>query len=96
MMSRYPAVIIALLLLALALRGQDYQHYTTSDGLSGTDVTAICESENYLWIATNDGLNRFDGNRFTVFKKDNATTNSLSENNIESLFGIPLRICPAN
>lgn len=60
-------------------------HFTASQGLSGTDVTAICENENYVWIATNDGLCRFDGKVFKVFKKETGTANSISENNIETL-----------
>ena len=54
-------------------------------GLLGSDVTAICENENFLWIVTNEGLNRFDGKKFKVYKKANNSTNSLSENNIETL-----------
>lgn len=64
---------------------QEYVHYTTIDGLSGIDVTAICENENFLWIATNDGLNRFDGKNFKVYRSDEANKNSLTENNIETL-----------
>jgi len=64
---------------------QEYTHYTSTNGLSGTDVTAICENENFLWIATNDGLNRFDGKEFKVYRSDNAANNNLTENNIETL-----------
>jgi Signal transduction histidine kinase len=60
-------------------------HYTTMNGLSGIDVTAICENENFLWIATNDGLNRFDGKTFKTYRSDNTTRNSLTGNNIETL-----------
>ena len=41
--------------------GQEIEVYTVSDGLAGTDVTAICADDNYLWLATNGGLCRFDG-----------------------------------
>lgn len=64
---------------------EKFRHYHVIDGLSGTDVTSICENENFLWIATTDGLNRFDGRNFKVFKKDAANENSISENNIETL-----------
>ena len=63
---------------------QEVNHYTAANGLSGTDVTSICENENYLWIATNDGLNQFDGKKFKVYRKDNSG-NSITENNIETL-----------
>ena len=38
------------------------------------------------WIATEDGLNRFDGHRFKVYKSGKATNNSLKNNYIETLF----------
>ncbi|SHE99499.1 Signal transduction histidine kinase [Dysgonomonas macrotermitis] len=77
--------ILFVILSAVSVQSQEYTHYTTIDGLSGTDVTAICENENFLWIATNDGLNRFDGREFKVYRNDNTSANSISENNIETL-----------
>lgn len=78
-------LILLILILIIPLQAQEYTHYTTIDGLSGTDVTAICENENFLWIATNDGLNRFDGREFKVYRNDNTSPNSILENNIETL-----------
>jgi len=69
----------------LTLQANEITHFTASQGLSGTDITAICENENYIWIATNDGLCRYDGKIFKVFKKENGSINSISENNIETL-----------
>ncbi|MBP1637220.1 MAG: hypothetical protein H6Q18_9 [Bacteroidetes bacterium] len=71
--------------LNFSLFANEITHYTAIQGLSGTDITAICENENYLWIATNDGLCRFDGKVFKVYKKERGTANSISENNIETL-----------
>lgn len=76
---------LLLLFLFQSLLGQEYRHYTASDGLSGSDVTAICENEYFLWLATNDGLCRFDGQGFKTYKKSSDSANCLSENNIESL-----------
>ena len=46
----------------------------------------IKENENFLWIATTEGLNRFDGRNFRIYKREDDTENTLSENNIETLF----------
>lgn len=40
--------------------------YTTEDGLSNKDVTAILQTANgYLWLGTANGLNRYNGYEFT-------------------------------
>jgi signal transduction histidine kinase/ligand-binding sensor domain-containing protein/DNA-binding response OmpR family regulator len=81
---KYLFTILSFLLSVVSV-AREFKHYTSIEGLLGTDVTAICENENFLWIGTNEGLNRFDGKKFKVYKKENNSTNCLSENNIETL-----------
>lgn len=76
---------LLLFFLFQSVKGQEYRHYTVNDGLPGSDVTAICENEYFLWLATNEGLCRFDGHEFKTYRKGSNSDNSLSENNIESL-----------
>lgn len=46
--------------------------WTTNDGLPQDSVNAIVQTtDGYLWIATQEGLARFDGLRFTVFDSSN-------------------------
>ncbi len=60
--------------------------YGIEQGLSQSQVNAICQDDaGFLWIGTQDGLNRFDGNHFRVFKNDIEQENSLSGNYIYSL-----------
>nr|WP_315167104.1 two-component regulator propeller domain-containing protein [uncultured Flavobacterium sp.] len=48
-------------------------------GLSNSSVNAIFQdSENLLWIGTWDGLNRYDGNSFKIFRPELNNENSLS------------------
>lgn len=59
---------------------------TTEDGLSNNHVTAVLEdSKGFVWIATYDGLNRWNGYEFEIFKKENDNPNSLPGNFIISL-----------
>lgn len=45
-----------------------YYHYTTSDGLaSNTVLDLMQDSQGYIWMATNNGLSRFDGKRFVNY-----------------------------
>ncbi|MCW5960241.1 MAG: hypothetical protein KIS76_08755 [Pyrinomonadaceae bacterium] len=47
--------------------------WTTADGLPQNSVNGIVQTpDGYLWLATYDGLARFDGVRFTIFDKGNS------------------------
>jgi ligand-binding sensor domain-containing protein len=66
------AVIINILacnnLPAQSLRETEFTLYTRVEGLSNNFITGIAQdSIGYLWVATNRGLNRFDGRFFTNF-----------------------------
>jgi len=46
--------------------------WTTDNGLPQNVVRDVCQSpDGYLWLATMDGLVRFDGVRFVVFNRGN-------------------------
>jgi len=64
---------------------KNFVRYTKLDGLSNNYVTGIVQdSSGYMWIATQKGLNRFDGKFFTNFFK--TTEHSpIPENQIRSL-----------
>jgi signal transduction histidine kinase/DNA-binding response OmpR family regulator/ligand-binding sensor domain-containing protein len=85
-MMKRSSLLILFVLLHLHLLSQEFHHYDITDGLSSIEVTDIKENENFLWIATCDGLNRFDGENFKIFKRESGSSNCLSENNIETLF----------
>ncbi len=84
-MKKYLFIIISLCLVHNT-KAQKLMHYDLADGLSSSEITAICQNDYYIWIATEDGLNRFDGHRFKVYKAGNKQGDYLSSNNIETLF----------
>lgn len=46
-----------------------FSHLSTADGLSSPVVTDILQDRSgFLWIATNNGLNRYDGRSFETFR----------------------------
>jgi ligand-binding sensor domain-containing protein/AraC-like DNA-binding protein len=58
--------------------------WTAKDGLPQNTISDITQDKNgYMWIATDDGLARFDGIRFRVFNKYN--TDALKSNSITCL-----------
>ena len=63
-----------------------FEHLTIEDGLSQNAGLAIFQdSRGYLWIGTQDGLNRYDGYGFKIYKHDPDDLNSLSHNSILSM-----------
>lgn len=61
---------LLIFLHALAVRGQElhFQQITTADGLSDNAITCIFEDgAGYIWIGTERGLDRFDGQRVDQF-----------------------------
>lgn len=66
---------ITLLLLLLSLtcsHAMLFRSYQVEEGLSHSSVWAVMEdSRGYMWFGTNDGLNRFDGSKFKVFRRRN-------------------------
>jgi len=60
-----------------------FEHLTIEDGLSQNAGLAIFQdSRGYLWVGSQDGLNRYDGYSFKIFKHDPDDPNSLSHNGI--------------
>ena len=56
-----------------------FKNFTAKDGLSQHDINCITQdNEGFLWFGTNDGLNKFDGYRFNVFKPINGNDATLS------------------
>jgi PAS domain S-box-containing protein len=60
-----------------------FEHLSIEDGLSQNAGLAIFQdSKGYLWIGSQDGLNRYDGFDFKIFKHDPDDPNSISQNSI--------------
>ncbi|MBL7944071.1 MAG: hypothetical protein JNM00_14975, partial [Flavobacteriales bacterium] len=63
-----------------------FTQFTTREGLSNNTVNAIVQdSIGYMWIGTDDGLNRFDGHHFTIFRHRRADDNSLMSNHVQTI-----------
>jgi len=61
--------------------------YTTENGLSLNSVNDLLfDKQGFLWVATADGLQRFDGYRFQTFRHDPLNKKSISENSITEVY----------
>lgn len=64
-----------------------FTHFTTEDGLSQSSVFSIVQDEiGFMWFATEDGLNKFDGNKFTVYRTHPNDSTSLPDLGIRKIY----------
>ncbi|MFA9390513.1 MAG: two-component regulator propeller domain-containing protein [Prolixibacteraceae bacterium] len=63
-----------------------FEHLSTEDGLSHGSVSAMLKDRSgFMWFATWDGINRYDGHSFKTFKPSNTANGYLASNRIESM-----------
>ena len=64
-----------------------FRHFSVRQGLSDGHVTALAQDDlGYIWIGTTNGLNRFNGYSFKVFRNNPTDQNSLAGNNVQCLY----------
>ncbi|GAA4951950.1 two-component regulator propeller domain-containing protein [Algibacter agarivorans] len=60
-----------------------FAHLSTAEGLSQSSAIAIHQDNlGQIWIGTRDGLNKYDGNKFTVYRTEVDNPASISNNDI--------------
>ncbi|MBN2011833.1 hypothetical protein JW960_21070 [candidate division KSB1 bacterium] len=65
-----------------------FKHLTTEQGLSHSYIKCLSrDSYGYMWFGTgNSGINKYDGNQFTVYKYSANEANSLSNNTVNAIY----------
>ncbi|MFK8037552.1 MAG: adenylate/guanylate cyclase domain-containing protein [Crocinitomicaceae bacterium] len=86
-MVRICAVLFILAISSLqAQQSVKFDSYSIEDGLSQSHITGIAQDNSgYLWISTQDGLNRFNGYEFKVYKNQLNDSFSIPNNYLHSL-----------
>ncbi len=84
-------VLILLFLLTIPTSAQTdkkfyFENISIQDGLSSTRVLDMVQDKyGFLWIATLDGLNRYDGYNIKIFKNDPEDNSTLPNNHVQTL-----------
>ena len=92
--SLSPALLGLLLALIVSAtsygqRGADirFDHLSLTHGLSQGTVNAIVQDrQGFMWFATWDGLNKYDGHSFTIYKHQSFDSTSLSSSHIRVIY----------
>lgn len=87
-MKRHILLILSLL-LSLAVRSQPnciFTHYSSEDGLSQNSIMSMVQDHNgVLWFSSWDGINRFNGYDFKVYKARQGNKITLTNNRVDLL-----------
>jgi ligand-binding sensor domain-containing protein/AraC-like DNA-binding protein len=63
-----------------------FKHLTLENGLSQSSISCILkDSRGFMWFGTEDGLNKYDGNEFTVYRHLPNDEQSLSSSYIKTI-----------
>lgn len=72
---------------AKALESLSFSRLSVADGLAQSTVTDILQdNDGFIWIGTLDGLQRYDGYQFRLYKNDPRNPASLSDNVVSTLY----------
>jgi signal transduction histidine kinase/DNA-binding response OmpR family regulator/streptogramin lyase len=64
-----------------------FQHLSTEEGLSQSSILCIFQdSRGFMWFGTRDGLNRYDGYHFTIYRHDPEDPASLIHNEVLAIY----------
>ena len=80
--------ILLIISLTNILNAQVGTFYTTDNELISSSLINYIyqDHRNYIWIATEDGLNKYDGVKFTVYKNLPNDSTTIKSNYVRSLF----------
>ncbi|MFT3752829.1 MAG: two-component regulator propeller domain-containing protein [Paludibacter sp.] len=74
-------------IISTGIQAQTGYFYSSDKYLSNSLINTIYQdSRNYIWIATEDGLNKFDGVRFSIYHTDKNSTSSIKNNYVRTVF----------
>ena len=89
--TTYSLIVYFLILFTPVIAPQKnkikFEHLSIEQGLSQNFVQDILQDQQgFLWFATEDGLNRYDGNEFKIYRHDTNNPKSISDNVILNLY----------
>ncbi len=86
MKARILYSLLTLLIIHTSI-AKDIIKLNFENGLSNNNVVSIAQDKDgFLWFSTKDGLNRFDGNKFKIFKHNPNDNNSINNNILNCVY----------
>jgi ligand-binding sensor domain-containing protein len=89
-MKRHFGLFVAFLAVSIVMAQTPdlkFRHLTGEDGLSQTHVISVTQDhKGFIWISTQNGLNKYDGYKFTVYRHDPKDSTSINSNDVRYTF----------
>jgi two-component system sensor histidine kinase ChiS len=90
-MAKVCRIIFLIFFSSVSLTAQNndirFEHLSVNDGLSNNIIWSILQdSREFMWFGTEDGLNKYDGYTFTIYRHDPDDSLSISGNYIRSMY----------
>ena len=84
-------IILSIFVSTLSLTAQEdvlrFEHLTVDEGLSQNSIFGIIKDKHgFMWFGTWEGLCRYDGYKFKIFRADESDPTALANNRINMLF----------
>lgn len=88
MKTFFITIFLAISFLTIGQKDQYlFQNFTIKDGISNNVINCIIQDHRgFIWLGTNDGLNRFDGRVFKAYRHIPGNKNSISGNIIRDIY----------
>lgn len=88
-MKPYPIFLMLLFSIQIGLSQNHhirFQHLDINNGISQNHILCILQdSRGFMWFGTRDGLNKYDGYQFTIYRHDAKDSTSISNDFITSI-----------
>lgn len=80
-------LIFSVLFPGIQLNSQTNKLYTTDNNLSNSLINQVFnDSKGIIWIATEDGLNKYDGAKFTIYRYGKDNPKGILNNYVRAIF----------
>jgi signal transduction histidine kinase/ligand-binding sensor domain-containing protein/DNA-binding response OmpR family regulator len=82
-------LLISIFRIELVYGNSEYtfERISIKDGLTNATISGIVQdSKGFLWIATRNGLNRYDGKKIKIYQYEENNENSLRENYLNKIY----------
>ena len=79
--------LINLSVFAQQAREYSFKHFSVASGLASNTVSSVAQdADGYIWVATTNGLQRYDGSSFISFKSQENDSTTIPSNHVAALY----------